>query len=269
MRLLSLVVLVLGLQPCIAQDLLHYRNDNFALEVKQVDEFIERFNNDNNALIRKYIQKIDPKFKFERKQLLKTLFNSTDTTWNRADVDRFIRHVSDSSRPVYLSFFDDSWFAELHCTVLYKGKEEHMKLIMKVQREKNNASKWVFASAIANFLKLPKSADPVVSLNPMSHAVGFIALDRALNDKKNVRNYLPRGFESNTLAVFIQETRNNLLTIQQVNSITYHFLQAEGWIFTLENYNRQGRNSGWLISKLMPANGAMKFQYKNDILNLR
>jgi hypothetical protein len=269
MRLILWGSLWLLVNTSFGQDLRHYRNDNFALQVKQVDEFIERFNNDNNALIRKYIQKMDPAFRFDRVQLIRTLFNTADTTWNREEVNRFVRSVSDSTQPILLSFFDDNWFAELSCSVLYKGKEEKMKLIMKVQRERNNASKWVFVSAIADFLVLPKSADPVVSLNPMSHAVGFLGIERALNDKKNVRNYLPRGFESNTLALFIQESRNNLLTVQQVNSITYHFLQVDGWIFTLDNFSRNTRNSGWLISKLIPADLNNKLNYKSEVLNLR
>ncbi|MBC7921235.1 MAG: hypothetical protein H7Z75_09115 [Ferruginibacter sp.] len=264
-----LIALLLCYQPGAAQDLLRYRNDNFALEVKQVDEFIERFNNDDHTLIKKYLQKLDSGFRFERGQLLKTLFNAADSTWRQPEVGRFIASVSDSTKPVYLDFFDDNWFAELRCTVLYKGKTDSLRLIMKVQRERNNASKWVFVGAAADFLTLPKSKDPAASLNPMSHAVGFSGIDRALSDQKNVRNYLPRGFENHALAIFVQETRNNLLRIQQVNRITYHFLQVDGWLFTLDNYRRNTRNSGWLISRLIPANAAAKLDYKLDVLNLK
>jgi hypothetical protein len=268
LRLLSALFLWVIAQNGFSQSLFDERTDRFAFEVKQVDEFIDRFNNKDNILLKKYILGKDPAFQFDRIKLLLSLFNLDNKNWKEQDIRRFAACVTDSNHPVYLSFYDNDWFAELKCSVLYKGKEEKIRLIMQVQKEKDNASRWVIAGVEASFYRLPKSVDSTTSLNPMSHATDFLGLDRIWEDRKNTRNYLPAHFEPNALSVFIHELRNNTIQLKQVDSITYHFLQVKGWAFTLDNFRRSSRNSGWLVSKLIPCNDREKLAYKSHVLNL-
>ena len=110
---------------------------NFAYQVKQIDEFIERFNNKDKTLIKQYVQKLDTAAKFKRENLIKSLFNASDTSWKKEEIMRFIGQVTDANKPTYLNFFDNHWYAEVNCAAIYKGKPTPITLILKIQREKN------------------------------------------------------------------------------------------------------------------------------------
>ncbi len=74
--------------------------------------------------------------------MILSLFNAADQSWKKEEVLQFVQTVTDSVRPVFINFYDDDWFAELHCSGAYKGKAVKLKMIMKVQKEQGNASKW-------------------------------------------------------------------------------------------------------------------------------
>ena len=59
------------------------------------------------------------------------------------------------------------------------------------------------------------------------------------------------------------------LKFVQVDSISYHLLQLPGWIVEVKCINRQDNNSGWLISRLMPADENEKINYLQRHLNIR
>jgi len=256
------------IQPAFSQLFQDEVTANFAYQVKQIDEFIERFNNKENTLIKQYVKKLDTTARFRREHLIKSLFNASDTGWKISEIRQFIQQVSDTSRPVYLNFFDNDWYAEVNCAATYKGKPSKITLILKIQREKDGMSKWVAVSAIADFLRLPVRRDSTTGLNPLSHATDFMNIDLMATDKKNIRNYLPNEYREDVLSVFLYESQNNQLIIKQVNKITYHFMQVDGWIFTVNRFSRQTRNSGWLVSRLQPASAESKQQYAKDKLNL-
>ncbi len=241
---------------------------NFAHQVKQIDELIERFNNKDKTLIKQYTRRLDTTATFKRENLIKSLFNASDTSWKKDDIIRFIRQVTDPEKPVYLNFFDNHWFAELNCAVSYKGKPSTMTLVLKIQREKDGSSKWIVVSALADFLQLPIRKDTTTGLNPLSHATDFMNIDLLATDKKNIRNYLPSRYDEDLLSVFLYEAQHNQLAIKQVNKITYHFLQIDGWIFTVNRFSRQTRNSGWLVSRLTPVDLTTKRKYVREKFNL-
>lgn len=257
------------LQPVGAQILQNEVTANFAYQVKQIDEFIERFNNQDNTLIKRYAERLDTAVRFRRENLIKSLFNASGPDWNREDIVRFIAQANDTAKPVYLDFFNNHWYAEVNCAVLYRGKPNKLTLILKIQREENGASKWVAVSAMADYLRLPVRKDTTTGLNPLSHATDFMNMDLLATDKKNIRNYLPDGHYNDVLSVFLYESQNNRLTISQVNRITYHFMQVGGWVFTVGRFNRQTRNSGWLINRLLPMDAEAKRKYALEKLNLR
>lgn len=255
-------------RPVCAQVLQNEVTANFAHQVKQIDEFIERFNNQDNTLIRRYAERLDTSVRFRRENLVKSLFNASDPGWNKDDIVRFIGQVNDTAKPVHLNFFDNHWYAEVNCAVLYRGKPNSLTLVLKIQREKNGASKWVAVSAMADYLRLPVRLDTTTGLNPLSHATDFMNVDLLSADKANIGNYLPAGHYNDVLSVFLYESQNNRLTIKQVNKITYHFMQVGGWVFTVSRFNRQTRNSGWLISRLLPLDAEAKRKYALEKLNL-
>jgi hypothetical protein len=240
----------------------------FVAKVKQIDEFFERFNNDEQTLLRTYLAEHQPGREISREEMIRTLFDAENERWNQQDIEAFIETVTEEKRPVMLDLYDPEWFAEVDCRVRYAEQVEYLTLILQIQREGPYAAKWVIRSVDAGFLEIPASEDPTRALNPLSHGTDFLGLDRAFADARNLRNYLYRDFQPAKLSLLSQLLLDEEVEFMQVEEITYHFLQVDGWVFTLNNFERSGLNSGWLISRLKPADYQTKIQYKNYLLHI-
>jgi hypothetical protein len=240
----------------------------FAFEVKQIDEFFERFNN-QQTLIKNYIAERDHYTEVNREELIKNLFNGHSTTIRVGEVYKFIESVNNPQQPVVLSFYDDEWFARVKCSVLYQQKKRELVLVLRVQKEKDGASKWVIHGVDADFFATPDARDPKASLNPISHGTDFLGLSKAFTDTENIKSYLPADYQEDQLSKLILELQNKRLSFVQVENISYHLLQINGWIVEVENFQRPEKNSGWLISKLIQADSKAKENYKQQILKLK
>lgn len=239
--------------------------ENFAYEVKQIDEFFERFNNEG-TLIKDYIYKNYDQLEVSREELVKSLFDLKSKQLQKEDVNSFIKAINDPDKPVTLSFYDEDWYAKLKCSVVYEEQEQELLLLLRIQQEKNGASKWVVHQVYADFLSTPTETNPHASLNPVSHATDFMGLNRAFEDAENLKAYLTNSFQDDQLSKFAIELQNNRIAFQQVENISYHFFQIDGWIFTVENFKRSEKNSGWLISRLRQADAQEKEVYRQHLL---
>ena len=249
-----------------AQLLYAEHEENFAYEVKQIDEFIERFNNEN-TLIRDYLSQKYNQMEVNRVDLLKSLFNLENPRLDREVVEAFIQQVNQPANPRTLSFYDEGWFARVKSSVLHEGREQELYLLLSIEQEKNGGSKWVIEEVYADFLKAPEDMrDSTAFLNPMSHATDFMGLSRAFEHPENIQEYLSSRNQRNQLSRFVKEMQNHTISFQHVEDISYHFLQIDGWIFTVDDFQRQGKNAGWLISNLMPADEKEKEDYRQNLL---
>lgn len=263
--LLLLMLLSLGFSSPASSQMFSIHEENFAFEVKQIDEFIERFN-DERTLIKDYIFEKYDRLEVSREDLLKSLFNIKSTQIRKEDVASFIKFVNNPQRPIRLSFYDDDWYARVKCSVIYEKKERDLFLLLRIQKEKDGASKWVVHNVYADFLNAPKGNNPNAFLNPVSHATDFMGLDKAFKDPENLKAYLTSSFQDDQLSKLAMEMQNNRISFQQVEEISYHFFQIDGWILSVENFQRQEKNSGWLIDKLIPADAREKEKYKQHLL---
>jgi hypothetical protein len=251
--------------------------ERFVYQVKQVNELIERFNGDNKTLLKSYTNEHSLGASINRSALIKTLFDTQRKDWNITEVKSFIEFVDNKNTPIYLHFSDDEWFAEVNCLISYNGVKDKVVLVLKVQKERNDALKWVMVSAKApflagerlkNFKGFHKSANNINSLNPISHATEFMNLDLALNDHENILNYIANDCNNNELLFFMEEYSKGKIKFEQVNSITYHFLQINGWTFTVKKFRRPIKNSGWLVNNLIRMSADDKKKYLASVLNI-
>ena len=250
------------------------REKMFVFEVKHIDEFMERFNFEQNSLIISYVKMNYPGVRIDKGSLVTNLFNRQNKNWIKSDVDSFFNQVISPAHPVELDFYSNRWYAEAVCVFMYKGKPAEVILVLRIQQVANGGAKWVITGAHSRALPILKT--PAVSLtdkpgfkflNPMSHATNFMSLSGALSDKSNIRDYLDSGFFDYPASLaFINALLKNQLQYNYVKKITYHFLQVDGWIFTVNNFNRKSVNSGWLISRLQRATEQEKIAYRNLLL---
>lgn len=238
------------------------QSQNFAFQVKQVDEFIERFNGQKNTVLLEYMRKYYPEDKMERYELLTTLFNHQDSTWDLNLVKAFLREVNDPEQPVYLDYYDQDWYAQVDCEVTYKGKKQAMSLFLAVESSPDLASEWVIKGVKADFLCLPELENSKNMLNPVSHATDFMNLHKLFEQPEFARGYMHKNFQGNLLTLFYHELSEERLKLREIRKISYHFLQIRNWIFTVSQFRRPGRNSGWLIHSLSPMTEAEKSRYR-------
>jgi hypothetical protein len=250
-------------QPSISKT----QESDFAFEVKTIDEFIERFNNDQYTLIRQYLETKFPNKKLGRNELVRTLFNYEEPLWDKTLAAEFVKTVCDTNNEKFLDFYSDSWYAQAECLVKYKGVSKIVTITLQVMvSDRTGAAKWVICGARAPFLDFSKKLDPKKFLNPISHATDFIGLKKAMEDKMYMRNYLTEQFKESHLNKYLAALASGEIVFQQINNITYHFLSLDNWLFTVKNYVRPGRNSGWLIQSITKKTKTEKEEYKKNIL---
>lgn len=249
----------------IGQTSIDQHEENFAFEVKQIDEFFERFNN-QQTLIKEYIAQHYDQAEVKREDLIMSLFNRQSTSIEEADVHLFIESVNNPQKPVFLSFYDDDWFARVKCRVVFEQKERDLLLLLRVQKEVQGASRWIIQNVYADFLLISNEKDPGTFLNPVSHGTDFMGLNRAFQDPENLKAYLPENYQEDQLSKLVQELQNKRIVFRHVDEISYHFFQIDGWILTVENFQRQEKNSGWLISALVKASSKEKEIIKQKLL---
>ncbi|MEO5682164.1 MAG: hypothetical protein ABIQ88_05950 [Chitinophagaceae bacterium] len=249
------------------------REKHFIYEVKQIDEFFERFNNDTGSFIRKAYKTYRVKYSIDRPKLVRSLFNYETNSWETVLIDNFIKEVTQRN-PSRLNFRAPGWYARANCKFDYNGAVTDIPIILRIHTDSENRSKWVIAAVKAGFLKMDAQRAPGAEnnrpkkfINPASHANNFIELDKALADKENLDDYFePAFFSRNNASGFYNSILNNRLKFLYVKDITYHFLQAGNWIFTVEYFQREALNAGWLINSLKKATPDEKAAYLKNLL---
>jgi hypothetical protein len=245
-----------------AQSLGDFSEDESKLyaETKQVNQFIRRFNAEEDVTgDRLYSEDNDYRSRKLRKKYLPILFNLSDDILTEDLKNKFIDMVMDKDNPVYLNFHGGGFFAELKTIFLYQGKEQPVVLYLALQEEKVG-SKWVitdiYFQPFKSMLAHPDTSKYNDSkfIHPLSHELGFMNLFRVFNNKDSLELYLEKGFEPDYLSIFLYEVKNNRMKFQTVSSLKFHFFQIDGWYFELSYFNREGYNTGWLISNLMEIN---------------
>lgn len=239
----------------------------YAWEVKQLDEFIERFNNDS-TMIRQYVKKYEPGNSLSRERMIKSLFNAESKHWDFAEVNRFIKEVvaNDSQK---LSLSGGDFHAQLTCPIYYKKKKGTAVFNLELVQGANGGLKWVVSDVDADYLKSDTAATslkvasvaPAIRdeksgfLNPMSHATDFMNIDLIARSMSNPVNFfVEERRQSDLLKHFIRACSLNQVQVESPIVIAYRIGQIKGWMMEIRQFSRENKNSGWLISKLEKTN---------------
>lgn len=263
--------------PCLAQV---YTNDagarekHFIYEVKQIDEFFERFNDDKDSFIRKTYKSYNTPYTIKRADLVRTLFNYETHNWDTAVIDSFITFVTSKKNPLLLNFYGSGWYAEALCRFQYQGAEIEVPVILRIDAGKDNRSKWMVTAIRSKEFPATQVQQPAIAaadstrfIQPASHGNNFIALGRAFEDREHLGYYFDKAFLTTSNAGgFYNALSLGRLKFLYVKRVTYHFLQIRDWIFTVQSFPRAALNSGWLINSLKKATDEEKQQYIKSLL---
>lgn len=234
-----------------------YDESELYAETKQVNQFFRRFNGEEDKKGER-LYKEDRQFRSYRlrKNYLPMLFNLEDDILTLATKEKFMELVLDKDTPVYLNFHGGEWLCELKTVFNYRGVEEELTLFLVLQKEQVG-SKWVingiYFEPFYHFLKAPDNSNfnDKKFLHPLSHELGFMNIFRIFNESDSLEYFADKDFKPDYLSLFFYEIKRGNLKFKTVKTLKFHFFQVDGWYFELTYYNRDGYNSGWLISNLL------------------
>jgi hypothetical protein len=247
------------------------REKAFIYRVQQIDEFMARFNNDENSFIRSVYKKQNVPYKVDRYKSIKSLFNFKGN-WSEEDINQFIKSAENSKHPIYLSFTDQDWYADVTCQFSTSNGNVAIDIRLKISTN-SVGSKWTIIG-VKNYIttiyntQLPAfTNNPHKYLTPTSHNNDFISLSHAFDDKVDMNCYFERSFfNDKTQLSFYNAVLSKKINFLYVSNIKYYFLQVPAYVFTVENYIRDSLNSGWLISKVEKVNETTKAQIRNILI---
>ncbi len=249
------------------QDIFKGLPEHLAVQVKQLDQFIARFNSNENPIgVRIDSKKVSEE---DRANTIASLFDIDllEKEAFRKKALKFIREVTGSGIG-NLSFYDKEYYATIDCQILYKNKREDLTLTMALEGDRENGIKWVIVGANADFLQVETSKPSNDIIPPTNHEVDFVHLLEIFNVRKDLSNYVSERHGQNQLEVLNHMLKHEEIKMLNTTTPRYHFLQIPGWVFTVDFFNRSAKNSGWLISDLYEAKRSELLQYKIEKLSI-
>lgn len=228
---------------------------------KQLNQFFHRFNGEEDTKGREF-EPEDRQYRNSRlrKRYLSILFDEENAGFSEALFDEFIEKVTSDDQPVFLDLHSKDWFAVVNTTFKYKGRSQPLTLYMQIQQE-GLGYEWVIADLSFEPYKTlfdKQRGETKEFLHPMSHELDFMNLRKAMVKGGSPESYTLADFKPDLLTVFLYDVKMGNLTFETVNRLNYHFFSVDGWYFSLNNFNRPGYNTGWLISDLVKVNAQQK-----------
>lgn len=255
-KILILFFLLTSWQITFSQGIGNYHGNESKLyaETKQFTQFIKRFNNEEDKNGSPYPT---GSYKFRennyRKNYLEILFDGQNNAITNNLKKEFIDDITNKKSPKYIEKHDGEYFAEVNTRFLYKGKNMYVTLYMNLEQD-SLGYKWAIQDVYSEqWNELFSNNDPKRNfLHPMSHEIDFMNLHRAFGDTDELQDYASKGYETDYTSILFYLIKSGDLKFVTVEHLKFHVFQIHGWYFTVEKFERDSYNSGWLISQLMP-----------------
>lgn len=222
---------------------------------KQMSQFMSRFNYEEDQ----YGTKIHPnspdyRNRMKRKTVLPLLFDMENPRTNGSLRDFFIADLTEKDTN-YFEFLGGLWYSEVSATFKWKGKDVEISMILSIEEE-NLGSKWVLTNVYFPELnKLFPKGDIAEQqkhfLHPMSHELDFMNIYKIFRTPECIEYYADNSYSPDYLSLFFYEIKQGNLVFEKVNSEKFHVFQIDNWYFEVSWFNREGYNTGWLISNLI------------------
>ena len=260
LRILTLLILISIIKTVDAQvytNLGDVETDERALYTmtKQMSQFISRFNYEEDQ----YGKKLNPsspdyRDRQKRKTVLPLLFDMENQRTNGSLRDFFIADLTEKDSN-YFEFLGGKWYSEVSATFKWKGESVDISMIFAIEQE-NLGSKWVLTNVyFPEFSKLFPKGDIAEQqkhfLHPMSHELDFMNIHKVFKTPECVEYYASESYSTDYLTLFFYEIKNGNLVFEKVNNEKFHVFQIDNWYFEVSWFNRNGYNTGWLISNLI------------------
>jgi hypothetical protein len=227
----------------------------FYTMTKQMSQFMSRFNYEEDQ----YGKKIHPdspdyRNRMKRKTVLPLLFDMENPRTNGSLRDFFISDLTQADSN-YFEFLGGKWYSEVSATFKMNGQSVDISMIFAIEQE-NLGSKWVLTNVFfSDFNKLFPKGDIAEQqkhfLHPMSHELDFMNIHKVFKTPECIEYYASNTYSPDYLSMFFYEIKKGNLVFEKINSEKFHVFQIDNWYFEVSWFNREGLNTGWLISNLI------------------
>lgn len=227
---------------------------NSALKVRNVQEFIDRFNFDSLGLksLREYILARDSNIwlKINREVVISSIIEDNSGIDSCLKED-FIQQVTYAVNPGYLDYYSTNWHVIADGRFTSGDKKIYIKLFFRNEVYENRASKWVIYDIVTDRYSEKYGGDSTFFLDPMSYAIGFSNLNKILDNSSSVLNILPKDYNLRKLDMFYFDVTHKYISFKSLGKIKYYFDQIPGWRFVVEYVESKQNYSGWKITELI------------------
>ena len=227
----------------------------FYTMTKQMSQFMSRFNYEEDQ----YGTKIHPdssdyRDRMKRKTVLPLLFDMENPRTNGSLRDFFIADLTEYDKN-YFEFLGGKGYSEVSATFKMNGENVDISMIFTIEKE-NLGSKWVLTNVyFSDFSKLFPKGDIAEQqkhfLHPMSHELDFMNIHKVFKTPECIEYYASNSYSPDYLSIFFYEVKRGNLVFEKINSEKFHVFQIDNWYFEVSWFNREGLNTGWLISNLV------------------
>ena len=182
------------------------------------------------------------------------LFDLENPRTNGSLRDFFIADLTEANSN-YFEFLGGKWYSEVSATFRMNGEKVDISMIFTIEKE-NLGSKWVLTNVyFSDFSKLFPKGDIAEQqkhfLHPMSHELDFMNIHKVFKTPECIEYYASNSYSPDYLSIFFYEVKKGNLVFEKINSEKFHVFQIDNWYFEVSWFNREGLNTGWLISNLI------------------
>lgn len=241
-----LFFIFIGIETISAQAGLYnlINKDQIQANVNLVDEFIARFNGEKLRL------DIAPEASDRESNILrlfdKSKFSSlTDSNFLKAK--EFARVAVENN--IRLHFEDTCWFAKIKCHGKLAKKDVIFFMTLNVEKRDSLMYKWVINGVEGDiFLTSRDRPHKELFFMPNDNEQFFMSIPQATSEAyRLIDDYVKQGYKADALSTFLALVRNNQLKIEYVSDVEFIFHQVPNYVFTIKHFERDDKNSGWLI----------------------
>lgn len=224
-------------------------------KVKQIDEFMQRFNYDITydgkmpTMLKDSI-----KNKENRIKNMLTLFNldkymDKNKKPKKIALDLIEYAIKSNCK---LKYTDSTWTAILKCWSIYQGQKRNINLYLNVEKIKDVEYKWVISNVNGKMFENAKdSTNKRVLISPAEHGIGFMSVPTTINTNAlSISSLDYKAHKNDNLSIFNFLIASKALKITNIEKVSYRYVLGK-YSFDVERIEKEkSYNKGWLINNI-------------------
>lgn len=218
--------------------------DQYLTEVKMIDEFFARFNGEETR------KDLGPDYS-DRESGVMLLFDiakfksKTDSGFVAARAFAHNAVISETR----LNFEDKNWFAKIKCHGKLGQKKVTFNMILCVEERDSAMYRWAISDVEGDiFSNSRDKKHKELFIMPNDNEQFFMSVRKTTTEAyKFIDDYVKKGYKVDALSTFLTLVRSNQLKIDAVTDVEFVFLQVPEYIFSVKYFERENKNTGWLI----------------------